>query len=198
MQRLFAFRWILPILQVTLFALLAALAQQEDNWSIEQRADFRIRTGHYYNPKVDLYGALNLPVAYVVGALDIFIGYRTSEFLQHEPFSTEVIHFVAYGIGVVILWYWVGSWLDGRLGIMRPAAVRAPNQVLRFLCWTGLVVCALLGGLAVAGITSGIRPLWSYLIFAHPVWFAFAALVLALKIRLWRKLVRTTSVGIRP
>jgi hypothetical protein len=94
---------------------------------------------------------------------------------------------VSWGIAVLLQWYLVGLWVDRRLGSAMVSAGR-PTVFLKMVTWLALVTAGAFTILASYGtVTSDSGSQLRSFGFSLTIWFSFSLVVLATKIRRWRR-----------
>lgn len=195
------FRRVLPIVQLALFVALLVVGKQEQRAYEAGREAARVaslskgETGseviiwhllrRYVPPALRINGAVNFPVELAAGLL----GTGSSI----KPDSLEM-KWVVKGLGVLVLWFSVGIWLDRRLGLVPAPPQHRPWRIVQVLTKIACAVCVLFAALMtyVAIYTHHD----DHLVYVpSAAWAAFGALVLALLIRRWRQLARSAEAS---
>jgi len=207
-MRRIAFRWVLPILQIALAAGLLLLGDAQLRTvraQAEERAAAkvpRIHTGPsagkvvsgdlysmwdgYTPPATQICVALNLPSFLI----SIPLALALASFFPEQPW----VFYVAYGIGIVVFWTWVGFWVDRQRGLLRASPERPPTIKQRVLAWLGMVALACSALLLAAAF------LWDGYSGHHHIrislvaWLTIAAVFLGLRLWRWRALARRAGV----
>ena len=196
-MRSIAFRRILPIVQLALFIALMT-AYKARPWPQGSTTEIR---------EDDISAAINLPASsfstrlipmlYSAGVLHK----RGHADVSYPDPRAEKVFFIAYGLGVVFLWFLVGLWLDRRLGgrsLPLPLLPQSPRTFWQVLTWLGLGSCA---GYSAYAFYDAYQTKWPdhhFGMFAVGVWYAYGVLVLALMLRRWRALAREGSRTSQP
>ncbi len=159
-MRLVALRRVLPIVQLALFMALQLVGNEQQR---AHEGELGAADPNYLSSAHELCDAINLPALFFFPAQ----------------------HYVAYGLGVVALWFLVGDWLDHRLGLASAPQQRPPRIIRGIAAVVTFVLAANVGILAYQLSKAGFFyfPLVGISLIA---WVLFGATVLALEIRRWR------------
>lgn len=164
-MRKFGFRRILPAIQVSLFILLSVTR-------------LLVEEPSFLQPIWRLYEAINLPVLVVVGVFREQIGWFSP--------VPEIVDLLAAAVLVVALWYHIGLWLDRRLGL-EPPRDYLPDTLGRAVGWLVLLIAVVVSLFLLVSFVS--RPsIAGASRLPVAAWCGFGAVVVALKIRRWRRL----------
>jgi hypothetical protein len=188
MKSRFAFRRVLPVVQVLLFFWMLVMAHAywtviDAEWEIERLAypppegTVYVRTSWDGKDQIPLLAILlSLPAALVVSLVEWLL-----------PFGTlpKPVKIALFSPAIAVLWYLVGLWLDRRLGLA-PVSPKIPHRFWRYAL---LIALALL--LSAIGLFLFAYPLTPFdsEFLVHSafllVWSVFGAVVIIVQARGW-------------
>jgi TRAP-type C4-dicarboxylate transport system permease small subunit len=190
MKSRFAFRRLLPIVQVLLFFLILVMAHAywtviEAEWEFERLAHPPPEGTVYRDLRSSWNGKEQIPLLAILLSLPAALVVRLVEWLL--PFGTfpKPVKIALFTPAIAVLWYLVGLWLDRRLGLA-PVSPKIPHRFWRYAL---LIALALL--LSAIGLFlfwhlvdpfAWTDPIGSFLLLA---WLVFGAVVIIVQVRGW-------------